>query len=450
MLLAALFGAAAFVGAHTDLARTFVDAPPFYGYWRTALGRSVLLPIAVALVVLWAARHRYEVAWPWVLLAATLAALAWSAALGLADSSVRLTYQLHGPADYARGLGPIGDHPGHYLATFTDRIRGPGGEVIARGYPVHVQGHPPGAVLALWGTTQLGLTAIQGSIVLVWSGLAATVVGVLASVRRLAGETVARAAAPFVVLLPAAVWSHTYDSFFAGIGALAVMATVCSLVPALAAVSDVDERGRGVDRRTIGWAVLGGVLFGALALLSYGLVLLALVPIFVAWRVKRLGPLLVTAAAAAVTLAVPAAWGFNWFAGLAATHHQYVNSVAARRPYGYFVWGNLVVAACAIGPAVIAGFLRAARRTPARGSAWLGAGPLILGATAAVVVADVTGLAKAEVERIYQPFLAWIALAGVAIAAVPGEVRRDRVEPAALSLQVLVAVVLATQLKSPW
>ena len=196
----------------------------------------------MALAVLWGARHRYDVAWRWVLLAAVVATVGWSAALGVADHSARLTYQINGPTDYARGLGAIGSHPGHYLATFNEQARGPGGVVIARGYPVHVQGHPPGAVLTLWVLTQLGFSAISGSIALVWSGLAASVAGVLLSVRRVAGETVARAAAPFVVLLPAAVWSHTYDTFYAGIAALAVLASVCALVPA---------PGQGVARRRV-------------------------------------------------------------------------------------------------------------------------------------------------------------------------------------------------------
>ena len=74
----------------------------------------------------------------------------------------------------------------------------------------------------------------------------------------------------------------------------------------------------------------------------------------------------------------------------------------------------------------------------------------MLGATGAIVVADVTGLAKAEVERIFQPFYGWLALAAVAIAAPIGAVRRDRVETAALVMQAAVAITFATQLGSPW
>ena len=322
--------------------------------------------------------------------------------------------------------------------------------MIARGYPVHVQGHPPGAVLTLWALTQVGFTAIGGSIALVWSGLAATVLGVLLSVRRVAGEAAARAAAPFVVLLPAAVWSHTYDSFFAGIAALAVLATVCALVPAPSR-GDAATGPRG-DRASFAWALLGGALFGYLALLSYGLVVLAAVPALVALQRRRFRPLVVTAAAAAATLTLPLAWGFNWFGGLATTHHQYVHSVASLRPYGYFVWADLVIAVVALGPATVAGvgWLGGASRRR-RWAWWDGAAPLVLGASLALLAADVTGLAKAEVERIFQPCFAWIAVGGDrARRAVRGRAPRTGWSRSRSSLQAVLAIVLATQLSSPW
>jgi hypothetical protein len=60
-------------------------------------------------------------------------------------------------------------------------------------------------------------------------------------------------------------------------------------------------------------------------------------------------------------------------------------------------------------------------------------------------------MAKSEVERIFQPFLPWLALAAVAIAApVPDRPVRDRVQTGALVLQASLAIVLATQLATPW
>lgn len=447
--LALVTGLAAFVGFRVLDPRTFINAPPFYGRWDGTAGWTTVLPVVVAIGVIWGARHRHQVPWRWVLIGTAIAALAWSVSLGLADNAGRLTEQLSGKPDYARGLGAVGDHPGNYLATFTEQARGASVTVIGRGYPVHVQGHPPGAVITLWSLTKLGLGPISAGLLLVWAGVVVSVVAVLASVRRLAGEATARAAAPFLVLLPAAVWSHTLDTYFVGVGALAVMTSVFAIVPE--GSGDQPDAPGLRDGMSLRWALLSGVVFGYVALLSYGLVLLALVPVAVALARRRLWPLLVTGAAAAVTMALPALWGFNWLAGLSTTHHQYVTTVASIRPYDYFVGANLVVAACAIGPAVVAGFvlvLRSPRRP--RPIRWGGAGPLVVGATVALLAADLSGLAKSEVERIFQPFYVWVALAGVAMAAPVSSLRRDRVEPVALALQTAVAVALATKLGSPW
>jgi len=79
-----------------------------------------------------------------------------------------------------------------------------------------------------------------------------------------------------------------------------------------------------------------------------------------------------------------------------------------------------------------------ARRGPRR--AWA----LVGGGVAALVVADVSGLSKSEVERIWQPFFPLILLSACAIAVTCGTSRRW------LALQVAVAVVLQSTLRSPW
>jgi hypothetical protein len=438
---AALFVLAAVVGTRVLQRRTLIDAPPFFGDWRWHLGPGVLAPACVAGTVIVLSRHTHRVNWRTFLLAATVAALAWSAGLAVADHVGRLTAQIHATADYLPGLRPIGSHPGHYLATFNHQARGRADLVNARGYPVHVQGHPPGAVLTLWGLVRLGFSGVSGGFALELFGQAAVVVGVLVSTRRLASETVARTVAPFVVLLPAAVWSHNYDAFFAGVAALAVMACVLALCPPPA----------GPNRRWL-WAVLGGVLFGYVALLSYGLVLLALIPVLVAFRTREGKPFFVVGVVAVGVAALPALWGFNWFTGLATTRLQYVTTIASIRPYGYFVWGDVVVAVVALGPAVVAGLFLGAR--PALSGRWQGLAPLVLGSLVALLVADVSGMAKSEVERIFQPFLPWLALAGVAIAAPAaggaGRPSCHRVQTWALVLQASLAIVLATQLATPW
>ena len=199
------------------------------------------------------------------------------------------------------------------------------------------------------------------------------------------------------------------------------------------------------------------MLFGYLALLSYGLVLLVLVPVLVACRARQGAALLVMAVVAVVAVcvaALPALWGFDWFTGLGTTRLQYVTTIASIRPYGYFVWGDLVVAMVAVGPAVLAGLWLGRHR--AAEPRWAGLAPLVLGSLLALLAADLSGMAKSEVERIFQPFLPWLALAAISIAAPPPSVRAagrltgDRVETCALVLQASLAIVLATQLATPW
>jgi hypothetical protein len=111
-----------------------------------------------------------------------------------------------------------------------------------------------------------------------------------------------------------------------------------------------------------------------------------------------------TAGAALVVVAFTAA-GFWWFTGFAHVRVIYAASIAASRPYAYFVWANLAAVSFAVGPAVYAGARRAAATPRALPVA---VGLLALAALTAVLVADLTGLSKAEVERIWLPFAVWL------------------------------------------
>jgi hypothetical protein len=110
------------------------------------------------------------------------------------------------------------------------------------------------------------------------------------------------------------------------------------------------------------------------------------------------------AGAAAVGAAFTAA-GFWWFTGLEDVRVIYAASIARTRPYDYFVWADLAAVSFAVGPAVYAGVRRAAASPRA-----LPAAPalLALAALTAIAVADLTGLSKAEVERIWLPFAVWL------------------------------------------
>ena len=137
--------------------------------------------------------------------------------------------------------------------------------------------------------------------------------------------------------------------------------------------------------------------------LSYGIVLLASVPAVVAWRRGRVRVLGLACVPVAAAVGIAAAGGFWWFDGLAATREAYALSLARVRPVRLLLVANLAAVAVAVGPAVWVGLARMRR-----GGAWLIAG----GALVAIVLADLSGLSKAEVERIWLPFLPWLVVAG--------------------------------------
>ena len=111
-----------------------------------------------------------------------------------------------------------------------------------------------------------------------------------------------------------------------------------------------------------------------------------------------------TAASMAVVVAAFTLAGFSWLDGYAEVRVIYAASIAAARPYPYFVWANLAAVAFAIGPAGIAGVRRVASRP-------VGPYLVVVAAVAAMLLADLSGMSKAEVERIWLPFAVWTCLA---------------------------------------
>jgi hypothetical protein len=144
-------------------------------------------------------------------------------------------------------------------------------------------------------------------------------------------------------------------------------------------------------------ALIGGVLLGFSLYLSYGLVLVGLVALVVARGVRQLAE----AAAGAVLVVVAfAAAGFWWLDGYHLVVIRYYQGIAAQRPYGYWVWANLACLVLCAGPAA-APILRRALAAPWRSR-------LLVAALLAIVVADLSGLSKAEVERIWLPYAVWL------------------------------------------
>jgi hypothetical protein len=345
---------------------------------------------------------------PWrrLLVAAPAAAFAWAVALSISVGGHGLAEPMHEPGGYLQGV-PLVD--GRFLRTFTSAWPA---------YPTHVKGHPPGLVLVLSLLDRLGLGGPTWAALLVVAVGASAVAAVLLVVADVAGEATARRTTPFLVLAPAAVWMATSgDAFFTGVGAWAVLATV-----------------RATTRPGRTAAVGAGITWAAALLLSYGLVLLAPVAIGVAWWRRRLDVLVVTAIGAVTGLAVVGlVTGFWWPAGLAATRAAYRVGYAANRPGWVFVWLDVCAVAVALGPAVAP----ALRRLRTDGVAVLAGGAL-----AGLVLADLTLLSKAEVERIWLPWVPWVL---VATAALPLARRRGW-----LAAQAATGIAVQLALRSTW
>ena len=118
-------------------------------------------------------------------------------------------------------------------------------------------------------------------------------------------------------------------------------------------------------------------------------------------------------AALAVVLGFAVA-GFAWWQAYPVLSQRYWDGIAAIRPASYWMWGNLAALMISAGPFVAAGLAQvgARRRDPALER------PVLLLVTAAVlsiVIADLTRMSKAEVERIWLPFMPWLTLGLVAL-----------------------------------
>jgi hypothetical protein len=137
--------------------------------------------------------------------------------------------------------------------------------------------------------------------------------------------------------------------------------------------------------------------------------------------------------AVAVGLGVFWAAGFSWVDGLQATRRLYATGVAAQRPYLFFCLANLAAFAIVIGPAGAVG-LASLRNS----SLWL-----VVGATVFVLLlSDLSGYSKGEVERIWLPFAPWIL---IATADLP-----TTAVPTLLGLQASVALAVMVGVRTPW
>ncbi len=394
---ALLVTAAVLAGRHVQAVhRTlFVHWPPLFADWDPHLGPGTPAALAVAAAIAaWGPVPAARLPWRGLLAAAWASALAWIVSLALVDGWQRgVAGRLTTREEYLRVIGRFPDVPAA-LRGFTHHIV----SGSPNPWPAHVAGHPPAATLTFVLLDRIGLRG--GG----WAGMFCVVaaasgcVAVLIAVRALAGEALARRAAPFMVLAPAAVWQGvSADGYFAAVAAWSVALLALALT------------------RPSPWAAAGsGLLFGLTCYLSYGLTLFALVGaavLFLARRELRARPILLLPllAGLAVFPLVFTLAGFNWWHGYQLLTIRYYQGVGGIRPYGYWVWANLACAALITGPATAAGLRRTgavllSRRTGSRARLALLVGAALL----ALLVADLSGMSKAETERIWLPFALWL------------------------------------------
>lgn len=423
-VVAALITAAVVVGVILRANRVPIHArtAPLFGDWQQQVGPSTLLALTVAGLVVWQGPNVAErLRWPALLLAAWASCVGWIFSLALVAGWDRLAGKLERPTEYLHEVPDAPPLP-ELLATFADRIVA--GQ--ADSWTTHVAGHPPGALIFFILLDRIGLGGGAWAAIVVGTLGATACVAIAVAVRSVDSERLARRAVPFLVLTPAAIWiGISADGLFLAVSAWGV---------ALLAVAGRQRTGPGL----LATALAAGLLLGASLYLSYGLILIGAVALAVLVVSRRLLPGMIAAAGVLVVVAVTTAAGFWWWEGMDQLVVRYNQGWGATRSYSYWVWANLAALALAAGPAVAPGLRRVTARLvhAVRGRQVDGAGTaaLVLGATAAVIAASLSGLSKGEVERIWLPFTGWLV---AACALLP---RRDH--RWWLALQALTAVVI--------
>ena len=384
-----------------------LPSPPLLAFWAPHVGWGTPLAVLCVLVGLRLQAAAALLPWARLLLAAWLLSLAWMCSLTLIDGFRRGWVDvLLDPNEYLHDLPRIGD-PVTFLSTFAHFVAfGPGVDGT-NVWTTHVAAHPPLTTLLFWTLDRIGL---GGGF---WAGALCILVASAASVaipvvlRELGAEATGRRAVAFVALFPGAVWmAVSADGLFAG-AAVSGLALVCL----------------GANRHRPLASLAGGLLLGATLYLSYGLVLIGLVVLVAfALTVRRCGlrPSLLSWLTASfgvvVVAAVHVALGFDWLAGLAQLRVRYYQGIASQRPYAYFVWANFAAWLISCSPLLAVAILRAVTVVSRwRREDWSQdrvVALVALGGLLAAIAADISGMSKAETERI------WLAFGVVAYASV--------------------------------
>jgi len=395
-----------------------VHWPPLHADWDPNIGWLSLPAVAVG-VVLWlllpavAARA----SWRGVLATAFAGTWLWTVAVAMIEGADGLARVFERPQEYvydAQRVGAIST----MLETFVDRIP----YAHPENWRVHVAGHPPGALLYFVLVDRLGISdPFWIGVVCVTIGSTA-VVAVLLTLKVLGSPALARAAMPWVVLAPTVVWM--------GVSGDAVFTAVAAWGLALLAVA-------AVTRRVLP-AVGSGLLLGLCVYLSYGLVLLGILAVTVLLVARSWRPLPWAVGGAAAVAAAFTLGGFAWWEAYPVLRERYYDGIASERAYAYWVWADIAAWTFTVGLAVWAAFPRAVRAVR-QGDVLA---RLAAAAVVTIVVASLSGMSKAEVERIWLPFTIWVV-------ALPALLPARWQRPLLLS-QVVLALVVQHLLLTRW
>ena len=401
--------------------------PPLHAEWMPRVGPGTIAAVILAVVAIRSATDAAARApWRWLLLGSFVVAGAWMVSLATVDGLDGIGVILDTQYEYLRTARDVTD----FGATLREYIAHIPLDSVDN-WPVHIAGHPPGALLFFVVLVQLGLGSglAAGFVVIVIA--ATTPVAVLLTLRRLGAEKGARLAAPFLVMGPAAIWmAVSGDAMF---GAFAAWG-LCLL--AFAATS---RRMRGVA----GWGIAAGLLLGYCVMLSYGLPLLGILSVAVLAIARTWKPLPWAFVAAVAVVLAFVAGGFVWWDAYPVLVERYWDGIATRRPITYWIWGNLAALAFSAGPLVGAAVAVAIRgAAPIRSVLSRPIVILALAASLTILAADLSGMSKAEVERIWLPFVPWL-LVGTAL--LPERWRRP-----GFATQVAFALIVQHLLFTGW
>ena len=406
--------------------------PPLHGFPQVKVGIGTVPAVLLALASLrWADRVAMRLPWRRLLVVAYAAGLVWLLSLALVDGTEGISGVLGSRSEYL-GTARAVDDVGGLLREYVARIPY---DASDGNWPVHIAGHPPGMVLFFVLLVKVGLGGDLAAGLVVTVIAATLAPAVMTTVRVLGSEAGARAAAPYLVLTPSAV--------FLAVSADAVMAATAAWGMCCLALAC-----RGGLRR--GWpaAVAAGLLLGYLVMMSYGLPLVGVLALAVLWlgSGRRWGwargwwVLPAAAVSALGVVLVFAAGGFAWWEAYPVLVDRYWDGLASQRPGAYWTWGNLAALAISAGPLVGAGIGAAwASRRNIEDRVVVG---LVAAALIMVALADVSQMSRAEVERIWLPFIPWLTL-GCAL--LPERWRRP-----GLVLQLATALLVEHLLHTSW